>query len=112
MSKTDTITRTRQLLDAAPEWRKDQRTNKRFRDSLMIKQYSVIADPETGEWLTEPQYVKEVDVAEWDKLEDTSQVHYDCFEQCWACERAAANGLRWHACECTSETRAIEMRWA
>ena len=77
-----------------------------------IKQYTVIADPETGKWLSEPRYIKDVDVAEWDKLTDTPQVHYDCFEQCWACERAAVNGLRWHACECTSETRAIEVRWA
>ena len=77
-----------------------------------IKQYTVIADPETGEWLSEPRYIKDVDVAEWDKLTDTPQVHYDCFEQCWACERAVVNGLRWHPCECTSETRAIEVRWA
>ena len=72
-----------------------------------IKQYTVIADPETGEWLTEPQYVKDVDVAEWDKLEDTPEAHYDCFEQC----RAYNNAIS-HACECTSETRAIEVRWA
>jgi len=63
-----------------------------------IQQYTVLADPETGEWLTEPQYVKDVDVAEWDKLEDTPEAHYDCFEAWIEVDQ--------------SETRAIEVRWA
>ena len=63
-----------------------------------IKQYSVYADPETGEWLTEPRYIKDVDVAEWNKLEDTPHVHHDCFEEWIEVDQ--------------SETRAIEMRWA
>jgi hypothetical protein len=66
-----------------------------------IEQYTVVADPETGEWLTTPQYVKDVDVAEWDKLEDTPQAHYDCYEE-WIDDAYVHQ----------SETRAIEMRWA
>ena len=65
--------------------------------TTIIKQYSVIADPETGEWLTEPRYIKDVDVAEWNKLEDTPHAHYDCFE-------------KWIEVD-QPETRAIEMRW-
>jgi hypothetical protein len=64
---------------------------------MMLKQFSVVADPETGEWLTEPLYVKDVDVAEWDKLEDTPQIHYDCFE--------------WWDSETILGTCAIEVQW-
>ena len=65
----------------------------------MIKQYSVIADPETGDWLTTPRFVGYVDEKEWIKKADTLQTHYDCFE-------------RWiDADACVSETCAIEERW-
>jgi len=65
----------------------------------MIKQYFVTADPDTGEWLTAPQYVKEVDQAQWDEMKNTPQIHRDTYEV-----EVEGDGP-------LTETRAIEVRW-
>jgi len=94
MNKTDTITRT--------SW-----IGLLIRDSQMIKQYSVIADPETGEYLTKPQFVGYVDEKEWLKKEDTDLAHFDRFERC----DLTGNSLDFDPWP-NSETCAIEERWA
>ena len=40
---------------------------------------SVRADPETGEWLTEPKYEGEVDLDEFSAQPDTDETQYDTF---------------------------------
>ena len=69
------------------------------KNRTMIKQYFVKADPETGEWLTTPKYVKEVDKAQWDALADTQATHYDTYV------------VHLQPDDVPSETRAIEVRW-
>ena len=68
-------------------------------NSTMISQYSVTADPDTGEWLTTPEYVQEVNKAQWDALTDTHATHYDTYE------------VHLQPDDVPSETRAIEVRW-
>ena len=68
-------------------------------NSTMISQYSVTADPDTGEWLTTPEYVQEVDKAQWDALTDTHATHFDTYE------------VHLQPDDVPSETRAIEVRW-
>ena len=76
------------------------------KNRTMIKQYFVKADPETGEWLTTPKYVKEVDKAQWDALADTHATHFDTYEHHFV-TAACVTGERMTA----YETRAIEVRW-
>ncbi len=76
------------------------------KNRTMIPQYFVTADPETGEWLTTPQFVKEVDKAQWDALADTHATHHDTYEHHFV-TAACVTGERMTA----RETRAIEVRW-
>ena len=46
-----------------------------------MKQYTVKADRLSGAWLGTPQYESEVNKAEWDKMEDTTDSHFDTFER-------------------------------
>jgi hypothetical protein len=65
------------------------------RSNIMSKQvqhYTVEADRETGEWITEPQHVGAVELIEWNERQDTDDVHFDTYEK-------------------DDETRAIEVRW-
>ena len=45
-----------------------------------MKQFTVRADRNTGEWLTEPEYVTDVELNEWMKNRDTDAVHYDHYQ--------------------------------
>ena len=79
------------------------------KNRTMIPQYYVEADPDTGEWLTTPEFVKEVDKAQWDALTDTHATHYDTYEvhlqrHTWL-YRPLSDDL-------PSQTRAIEVRWS
>ena len=47
----------------------------------VISQYEVRADRETGAWLGSPELVGKVSVADWCKMHDTEDVHYDTFEK-------------------------------
>ena len=76
------------------------------KNRTMIPQYFVTADPDTGEWLTTPEYVQEVDKAQWDALTDTHATHYDTYEHHFV-TAACVTGERMTA----YETRAIEVRW-
>ena len=43
-------------------------------------QYVATADRTTGEWLSKPEYVCDVDVTEWALMTDTDSTHYDTYE--------------------------------
>lgn len=43
----------------------------------MMQLYKVTADPETGEWLSAPEHIGEIDSATHRAREDTDEVHYD-----------------------------------
>jgi len=45
-----------------------------------IEKYTVNVDRATGEWRGEPIFVELVKKAEWDKMTDTPDVHYDTYE--------------------------------
>jgi len=60
--------------------------------SKTIKQYSVTADRETGEWLETPEFVGKVSMDEWNAKQDTDAVHFDTYEE-------------------NDQTRAIEVVW-
>lgn len=66
--------------------------------SQQVQQFIVKADPQTGEWLGDPEYVGEVDLAAWNGKADNDAVHFDTYEA------PADDGV------CTV-TRAIEVVW-
>ena len=45
-----------------------------------IDLFRVQADPATGEWISEPERIGQIDRAEHDGRADTDAVHYDTFE--------------------------------
>lgn len=47
----------------------------------MAKHFTVIADPTTGEWLTEPEYQGEVSFNEFESRPDTHEKLHDTFER-------------------------------
>jgi hypothetical protein len=49
-------------------------------NSDKINVYTVDADRATGEWLSDPTWVKAMPQAEWHELKDTDDVHYDTTE--------------------------------
>lgn len=64
-----------------------------------VEQYRVMADPETGEWLGEPEYVGVVDLDEWHTKRDDHTVHFDTYEVS-------------NEDDVTTTTRAIEVVWS
>lgn len=64
-----------------------------------VEQYRVMADPETGEWLDEPEYVGVVDLDEWHTRQDNHTVHFDTYEVS-------------NEDDVTTTTRAIEVVWS
>jgi hypothetical protein len=71
-----------------------------------IKQYTVVADPETGEWLSKPQFVGYVIEKEWLEKKDTDLAHFDFFER----SDLTGESLDFDPWP-NSETCAIEERW-
>jgi hypothetical protein len=45
-----------------------------------MKHYITYADRDTGEWLTQPELIGDVDGSEWRAERDTDFVHFDTFE--------------------------------
>lgn len=45
-----------------------------------VSQYIVYADRNTGEWINEPEYVRDVELNSWHKMVDTNKHHYDTNE--------------------------------
>lgn len=64
-----------------------------------VPHYVVTADPETGQWLGEPELVGRVELWRWLLQRDTQAAHFGSYEV------AADDGV-------STETRAIEVRWA
>jgi hypothetical protein len=64
-----------------------------------VQQFTVRADAETGEWIGEPEYVADVDLAQWLKKQDTDAAHFDTYEV------DAGDKIN-------TVTRAIEVVWA
>jgi len=79
-----------------------------MKDKTMIPQYYVEADPDTGEWVTVPQFAGVVNQARWVALASTPTTHYDIYE-------AKTNKYKYpledNNNELLTETRAIEIRW-
>ena len=76
----------------------------------MISQYSVTADPETGKWLTTPQFVKVVNQARWVKKADHRHVRHDTYEvEIKMKDKDYSDLVKFN--ELLTETRAIEIRW-
>jgi len=65
-----------------------------------MKHFETIADRETGEWLSQPKLIGEVDASEWNAKVDTEYAHYDTYEI------ASDEGT------IEPETAAITVRWA
>lgn len=70
---------------------------------MVIKQYSVKADANTGEWIGEPEYVGMVDPAKWSSANDTAERHFDTYEV------QIKDEAGWPTLD--TETRAIEVVW-
>ena len=79
-----------------------------MKDKTMIPQYYVEADPDTGEWVTVPQFAGVVNQARWVAMASTPTTHYDIYE-------AKTNKYKYpledNNNELLTETRAIEIRW-
>lgn len=68
-----------------------------------IKQYTVEACANTGEWLDEPEYVGLVDESTWSDKNDTNERHFDTYEVQIKDETGRPT--------LDTETRAIEVVW-
>lgn len=68
-----------------------------------VKQYTVKADANTGEWLGTPEYVGMVDESDWSDADDTDDKHFDTYEV------QIKDETGWPTNE--TETRAIEVVW-
>ncbi len=79
-----------------------------MKDKTMIPQYYVEADPDTGEWVTVPQFAGVVNQARWVALASTPTTHYDIYE---AKTSKYKYPLEDNNNELLTETRAIEIRW-
>lgn len=44
---------------------------------MMMQLYKIAADPETGEWLSQPEHIGEIAAADHRARQDTDAVHYD-----------------------------------
>lgn len=71
--------------------------------SKQLKQYTVEADKNTGEWLGDPVFVGMVDESEWHAKQDTDDLHFDTYEEPIKDETDWPTG--------DTETRAIEVVW-
>ena len=58
----------------------------------MIDVFKVLADRKTGHWLTDPEWIGETTLIQWNAMQDTQAVHYDTFD-------------------CDGMTCAIELHW-
>lgn len=64
--------------------------------------YRVTADTETGAWISEPEYVGDVEASSWHQMVDTDQLHFDCYEADLGYDEDHRP---------VSETRAITVMW-
>lgn len=66
-----------------------------------MPQYTVEADPETGQWIGEPEYVGDVNFGEWCAKPDTWDHHYDTYTHRWVDIEGDEH----------EEERAIDVEW-
>ena len=80
------------------------------KNRTMIPQYSVTADPDTGKWLTVPQFERLVNQARWVARVDTPTAHFDTYEvEIKMKDKDYIDLVAFN--ELLTETRAIEVRW-
>jgi hypothetical protein len=79
---------------------------------MRIPQYYVTADPDTGKWLTVPQFnEKLVDQARWVEQANTYKTHYDIYNVDIRLQPGWITPLCPNNNELLTETRAIEIRF-
>ena len=79
---------------------------------MKIPQYFVTADPDTGKWLTVPQFnEKLVDQAQWVEQANTYTTHYDIYKVYIRLQAQYDYLFYYNNNELPTETRAIEIRF-